>query len=127
MNMSIRHSTLPSQPVKAAPAAATGAREAFASLGKALRGGDLDAAKVAYADVLRTAPEGATLTRGSAFVQLGSAIVKGDVGAAKAAYAEMVKARPGASLPGLPGGTLPLPAQGATDAVPASGGLSVMA
>ena len=68
-------------------------RQNFADLGKALRSGDLDAAKQAYANVVRDAREGATWPKGSNFADLGKALVQGDLGAARTAFASMVKSR----------------------------------
>ena len=76
-----------SQPMRAP----TAEGQAFRSLAQSLRAGDVDAAKTAYADVIRNAPEGATLERGSPFVQVGAALRQGDLDAAKAAFVDMVK------------------------------------
>ena len=80
-----------SQPMRAP----TAEGQAFRSLAQSLRAGDVDAAKTAYAEVIRNAPEGATLERGSPFVQVGAALRQGDLDAAKAAFADMIKAARG--------------------------------
>jgi hypothetical protein len=66
-------------------------------LTKAVRTGDLDGAKQAYADIVKAAPDGATLTRGGAFAQLGKALASGDLGSAKSIIIEAVKAARGTS------------------------------
>jgi TolA-binding protein len=74
-------------------------RQAFGELAKSLRNGDLDAARQAFANVIRNAPEGASWPKGSPFADLGKALVRGDVDAARTAFASMVKGRAGVSLP----------------------------
>lgn len=66
-------------------------REAFRQLAQALKAGDLDSAKQAYAGVVRNAPDGATWNPASPFAQLGKALAGGDVAAAQSAFAAMVK------------------------------------
>ena len=79
--MSLSVNTSAMQPINAQPMRAPSAEGlAFRSLAKSLRAGDVDAAKTAYADVIRNAPEGATLERGSPFVQIGKALHQGDIG-----------------------------------------------
>src|SRR5205085_1354305 len=56
---------------------------AFRQLGQALRAGDIDAAKQAYASVVRNAPEGASWNPDGPFAQLGKALADGDVDTAK--------------------------------------------
>ena len=94
--MSLSVNTSAMQPINAQPMRAPSAEGlAFRSLAKSLRAGDIDAAKTAYADVIRNAPEGATLERGSPFVQIGKALRQGDVDAAKVAFADMLRAAKG--------------------------------
>jgi len=64
---------------------------AFRQLGQALRAGDVDAAKQAYASVVRNAPEGASWNPDGPFAQLGKALADGDVDTAKSVFATMVK------------------------------------
>jgi len=71
-------------------------------LTKAVRTGDLDAARRAYRDIVKTAPDGATLTRGGAFAQLGQALVTGDPDSAKSIIIDAAKAPRGNS-------TMPVP------------------
>ena len=90
--MSLSVNTGAMQPITAQPTRApTAEGQAFRSLAKSLRAGDVDAAKAAYVDVIKNAPEGATLERGSPFAQLGKALHQGDVEAAKVAFADMLK------------------------------------
>lgn len=90
--MSLSVNTSAMQPITAQPARApTAEGQAFRSLAKSLRAGDVEAAKTAYVDVIRNAPEGATLERGSPFVQIGKALHQGDVDGAKVAFADMLK------------------------------------
>lgn len=94
MSMSVNTSAM--RPIASPPMRApTAEGQAFRSLAQSLRTGDVDAAKTAYADVIRNAPEGATLERGSPFVQVGAALRQGDLDAAKAAFADMVKSARG--------------------------------
>jgi hypothetical protein len=66
-------------------------RAAFHQLAKSLRSGDLDAAKQAYASVIKNAPEGATWNGNSQFAQIGRDLIAGDVGAAQSSFRSMVK------------------------------------
>ena len=94
--MSLSVNTSAMQPINAQPTRAPSAEgQAFRSLAKSLRAGDVDAAKTAYADVIRNAPEGATLERGSPFVQIGKALHQGDIDGAKVAFADMLRAAKG--------------------------------
>ncbi len=94
--MSLSVNTSAMQPINAQPMRAPSAEGlAFRSLAKSLRAGDMDAAKTAYADVIRNAPEGATLERGSPFVQIGKALHQGDIEGAKVAFADMLRAAKG--------------------------------
>lgn len=68
-------------------------KEAWLGLTGALKNDDIEAAKKSFAAIVKNAPEGATLTRGSPFAQLGKALATGDMEAAKAAYATMVRNR----------------------------------
>lgn len=61
------------------------------ALGKALRDGDVTAARQAYVDLAKQAPEGATLQPGSPFATLGKALATGDVAAAKTAFSNLVR------------------------------------
>jgi hypothetical protein len=90
MNMSVKNGI--ANPISAMPVRAPSAeRQDFRALGKALKSGDMSAAKVAYAEVVKDAPEGASVTPGSPFVQLGAALRSGDADAAKAAFSAMIK------------------------------------
>lgn len=62
-------------------------------LGKSLRNDDLQGAKQAFADIVRTAPEGASWPKGSAFASLGRALATGDLAAAKQSFAEALRSR----------------------------------
>ena len=62
-------------------------RQATKAMAQALRAGDVDAARSAYADMIRLRPEGSTWQADSPFAQLGQALVKGDMDAARAAFA----------------------------------------
>lgn len=108
MSLSVSNSAM--QPITTQPTRApTAEGQAFKALAKSLRVGDVDAAKTAYADVIRNAPEGATLERGSPFVEVGKALYQGDVAAAKAAFVDMVKAHRGSLPPvGTPTASPPL-------------------
>lgn len=98
MSLSVNSSSL--QPITAQPTRAPSAEgQAFRSLAKSLRAGDVDGAKTAYADVVRNAPEGATLERGSPFAQIGKALYQGDVEGAKLAFADMLQAARGRMPP----------------------------
>lgn len=108
MSLSVNGSTM--LPITTQPTRApTAEGQAFKALAKSLRVGDVDAAKTAYADVIRNAPEGATLERGSPFVEVGKALYQGDVAAAKAAFVDMVKVHRGSLPPvGTPTASPPL-------------------
>ncbi len=94
--MSLSVNTSAMQPINAQPMRAPTAEGlALRSLAKSLRAGDIDAAKTAYADVIRNAPEGATLERGSPFAQIGKALHQGDIEGAKVAFADMLRAAKG--------------------------------
>jgi hypothetical protein len=84
-------------------------------LTKAVRTGDLDGAKQAYADIVKAAPDGATLTRGGAFAQLGRALASGDLDSAKTIIVDAVKAARGNS-------TMPVPLPGPMPMAPDGGG-----
>jgi hypothetical protein len=60
-------------------------------LNKALRSGDLEGAKAAYANIVKDAPEGATWNPDSAFAQLGKALATGNLGAAKAVMVDALR------------------------------------
>lgn len=60
-------------------------------LTKAVRTGDLEGAKQAYANIIKDAPEGATWPADSAFASLGKALATGHIGAAKAVLADAVR------------------------------------
>ncbi len=79
-------------------------------LSSALKQGDMDAAKQAYVEMARNAPEGKTWSPDSPFATLGKALRAGDVGAAQAAVHDMVHNATGRS-PGVvpPPSTLPVP------------------
>jgi len=68
-----------------------GVKDDVKALAKALRSGDLPAARQAYVDLAKQAPEGATLQPGSAFATLGKALAGGDVAAAKTAFASLLR------------------------------------
>ncbi|MEO8125179.1 MAG: hypothetical protein ABI633_14120 [Burkholderiales bacterium] len=91
--------------------------QAFGALAKSLRAGDVDAAKTAYAAVIKNAPEGATLERGSPFAQIGKALHQGDVDAAKVAFADMVQGARGQIPPVVTLPPMPLPATSSTGGI----------
>ena len=68
-------------------------RQAFKDMAAALKSGDLDAARGAYAEAVRNRPEGATWQPDSPFAQLGKALVQGDLDAARTAFAGMIRGR----------------------------------
>lgn len=68
-------------------------RQAFKDMAEALKSGNLDAARDAYADAVRNRPEGASWKPGSPFAQLGRALAQGDLDAARAAFAGMIRDR----------------------------------
>lgn len=74
-------------------------REDVKALGKALRGDDLPAARAAYVDLVKQAPEGAQFQPGSPFAELGKALVQGDMDTAKAAFAAALRGAAGQSPP----------------------------
>lgn len=114
MSLSINTSAM--RPITTQPTRTpTAEGQAFKALAQSLRAGDVDAAKSAYADVIRNAPEGASLERGSPFVEVGKALHQGDVAAAKSAFVDMVKTHKAALPPsGTPVAAPPLasPRQG---------------
>jgi len=69
----------------------TGPMADMHQLGKALRSGDLDAAKQAYANILKNPPPGATWNPDSAFAKLGQALKSGDMEQAKSIAQAAVK------------------------------------
>ncbi len=116
MNLSVNASAV--RPVTSPPTRVpTAEGQAFRSLAQSLRAGDVDAAKTAYADVIKNAPEGATLERGSPFAQIGKALHQGDVGAAKVAFADMVKAAKGQLPPVVTLPPMPVPATSSTGGI----------
>ncbi len=107
MTLSVNTSAM--RPIASPPMRApTAEGQAFGSLARALRTGDVDAAKTAYADVIRNAPEGATLERGSPFARIGKALYQGDVETAKVAFADMVRVAKGQLPPAAPPTTTPV-------------------
>lgn len=108
MSLSINTSAM--RPITTQPTRTpTAEGQAFKALAQSLRAGDVDAAKSAYADVIRNAPEGASLERGSPFVEVGKALHQGDVAAAKSAFVDMVKTHKAALPPsGTPVASSPL-------------------
>lgn len=92
MSMSVGNSVNSANFISAQPVRLPSAeREAFNTLGKSLRAGNLDTAKSAYADMIRQAPDGASFKRGSPFADIGKALHAGDVDAAKSAFGAMVR------------------------------------
>lgn len=69
---------------------ATTAKE-FHQLGKALRQGNLDAAKDAYKAILKNPPPNATWNPDGAFAQLGKALTKGDMAQARSIASDALK------------------------------------
>ncbi|MCA6218736.1 hypothetical protein KGA65_19515 [Ideonella sp. B7] len=69
---------------------ATTAKE-FHQLGKALRQGNLDAAKDAYKAILKNPPPNATWNPEGSFAQLGKALARGDMAQARSIATEAVK------------------------------------
>jgi len=66
---------------------------AFRQLAQALKAGDIDSAKEAYASMVRNAPDGATWNPDSPFAELGRKLLAGDVEGAKSVLTSMVKDR----------------------------------
>lgn len=97
----------------------------FHQLGKALRQGDLDAAKDAYKDILKNPPPNATWNPDGAFAQVGKALAQGDVQGAKAIAADAIKELRSGQRP-LPPVSDPVPA-GAESMATAAGSIDVMA
>ena len=62
-------------------------RQAFQQLASALKSGDLDAAKTAFAAVAAKAPSASDPN--SPLAQLGKALASGDIGAAQASFSAM--------------------------------------
>lgn len=97
----------------------------FHQLGKALRQGDLDAAKDAYKDILKNPPPNATWNPDGAFAQVGKALAQGDVQSAKSIAADAIKELRASRQP-LPPVSDPVPT-GAESASASSGSIDVMA
>ncbi|HRD83862.1 MAG TPA: hypothetical protein PLF63_01680 [Rubrivivax sp.] len=108
---------------RAADAANPAMRDAFVDLGKALKSSDPQAARAAYAEMMRSAPEGSTWPKGSAFADLGKALLTQDMQGARQAYADMLRNGLAATRPSLPGGPRPAPAPAAITAS-STGGLA---
>jgi DNA-binding FadR family transcriptional regulator len=114
------------------PAPGTGAANPqatyFRQMTSALRNGDLDTARQAYASLVKNAPEGKTWDKDSDFAALGRALKSGDVDAAKQAITQMVRDARGGAHDGEPG-TMPVPAPVNTSSTGgvAGGTLSVQA
>lgn len=93
---------------------APGGRQAVKDLAASLQAGDLGAAKQAYVQLVKNAPDGATWNPESAFAQLGRALKAGDLAAAKeaakAAWQDFRQATP----PVIPGVPEPAPAPSTT-------------
>lgn len=64
---------------------APGGRQAVKDLAVSLRSGDVDAAKQAYVQLVKSAPDGASWNPESNFAELGRALKAGDLAAAKEA------------------------------------------
>lgn len=73
----------PLQSAASTQAATSAVGQAVKDLGKALRADDLEAAKQAYVQIIKSAPEGASWNPGSPIAQLGRALHGGDIAAAK--------------------------------------------
>lgn len=100
-----------------APVTVSPERQAVRDLGKSLRAGDLDAAREAYVDIIRNAPEGATWQKDSGFAQIGKALVQGDLEGAKTAFADTIKGKiglPAGQDPGTPPSEPPVPVPSST-------------
>lgn len=94
----------PAEPVE------PGMRQAMVDLGKALRADDAQAARGAYAEMIRQAPDGAEWHKDSAFAALGKALLTQDLPAARQAYGDMIRNGLAAIRPQPPGGpTMPAP------------------
>lgn len=79
---------------------------AFRQLNTALKQGDLDGAKQAYASIVKNAPDGATWNPDGPFASLGRSLRAGDVQGAQAAMQQMVQN----ARDRREGGTDPVPA-----------------
>ncbi|MBI3154251.1 MAG: hypothetical protein HYZ20_02480 [Burkholderiales bacterium] len=73
----------PLQSTASTQAATSAMGQAVKDLAKALRADDLETAKKAYVQVIKSAPEGASWNAGSPIAQLGRALHGGDIAAAK--------------------------------------------
>lgn len=91
-------------------------REAFANLGKAIKSSDVPAARTAYAEMIRSAPEGTPWPKESAFSELGRALLTQDLPTARLAYAAMARNGLAAMRPHLPGGPSSPPSPAGTTA-----------
>jgi hypothetical protein len=93
-------------------------RQAVKDLATALKAGDLQAAKVAYGQVVRNAPEGATWNPEGAFAQMGRALKAGDMAAAqevaKAAWNDLKQDLKPVTPPATPGVPEPVAAPSTT-------------
>jgi len=76
-----------------APSRNPAMREAMRDLTQSLRSSDLTGARQAYAAILKNAPDGAQLTKGSDFADLGRALVQGDMTSAQASFKSMIQGR----------------------------------
>jgi hypothetical protein len=95
MSLSISggNAAVPIAPIAVRPVLPSSARQDTAQIGKALKNGDLSAAQSAYADLLKQAPAGSSLTPGSPLAELGKALKQGDLSAAKSAYSDLLQSR----------------------------------
>ncbi|MBS0445522.1 MAG: hypothetical protein JSR59_06180 [Proteobacteria bacterium] len=66
-------------------------RDGYAQMAEAMQSGDLDAAKSAFATVVRNAPPGATMQPGGPMAQLGKALASGDLSAAQSTWSTIVQ------------------------------------
>ena len=107
MGISI-HTGAPAVGRTSATSASSFERGAMRDLAKALRTDDLEAARRAYAEVIRNAPSAMQFPRASPFADLGRALAQGDLKAAQDAFRAMGRGRldGGAGVP-LPPSPLP--------------------
>ena len=101
---------------------------ALKQLGTALKAGDIDGARGAYASLVRNASDDRSWDGGSPFADLGRALLKGDIAGAQSALQAMADARrnqrPG---PGPTPEPAPAPAGGSSTGGPAGTTLNEVA
>lgn len=89
MSLSITRAT--TSPIMAGDMPVSASRQAFKQLGQALKAGDVDAAKTAYAAVVKNAPRATAANPDGAFAQVGQALNQGDLAGAQDAFKSVLK------------------------------------